>query len=71
MEHNCNYNKIKLLHQISHMIWVIEHTYIKDAKKGKHPACATMYKEIAVALKQEKKKLLAAVEGLAKEGKFK
>ena len=71
MEHNCNYDKIKLLQEVSHMVWMIGEHYVPDAEKAKHPLCAEMYKELARDLKKHHDKLKDAVEGLAKEGKFK
>lgn len=70
MKSNCNYDKVKLLHEVSHMIWRIRRHYIKDAEKSKHPLCKKMYKEIADELEKHKEKLAAAVGGLAKEGKL-
>jgi hypothetical protein len=70
MKSNCNYDKLKLLHEVSHMIWRIRKHYIRDAKKENHPLCAKMYKEIADGLEEYKEKLAAAVGGLAKEGKL-
>ena len=71
MEHDCNYDKIKLLHEVSHMIWMIGKHYVPDAEKSKHPLCAEMYKEIARDLKKHRDKLTEAVSGLAKENKLK
>lgn len=70
MKSNCNYNKIKLLHEVSHMIWSIRKNYIKDADKSKHPLCKKMYKELASDLEKHKKKLEDAIAGLANEGKL-
>lgn len=71
MEHNCNFDKVCLLGKVSDLIWVIEKHYVEDAKKEGHPACASAYQEIANDLKKHRVKLVAAVVGLAKEGKFK
>lgn len=70
MKSNCNYDKVKLLQQVSHMIWRIEKHYARDAKKDKHPLCKKMYEELAEDLKKHRKKLEDAVGGLAKEGKL-
>lgn len=70
MKSNCNYDKLKLLREISHMIWMIKKHYIKDAKKENHPLCAKMYGELAADLEGYREKLVAAVGGLAKEDKF-
>jgi len=71
MEQNCNFNKVEILARISDLIWVIEKHYVQDAKKEGHPLCANAYQEIADDLKKHRKKLIMAIEGLVKEGKFK
>jgi len=70
MKSNCNYDKIKLLHEVSHIIWRIRKHYIKDAKKEGHPLCREMYEEMAADLEKHREKLAAAVGGLAQEGKL-
>ena len=70
MKTNCNYDKVKLLHEVSHLIWRIRKYYVKDAKKAKHPLCRKMYEEMANDLEKYKTKLAAAVGGLAKEDKL-
>ena len=70
MKSNCNYDKVKLLHEVSHMIWRIRRHCIKDAEKSRHPLCRKMYHELAADLEKHKKKLADAVSGLAVEGKL-
>jgi hypothetical protein len=70
MESDCNYDKVKLLHQLSKLLWMIDKHYLADAKKANHPLCAEMYKDIAKDLQKHKQKLVMAIEGLSKEGKF-
>jgi len=71
MKSNCNYDKVKLLQEVSNMIWRLEKHYIKDAKRDHHPLCKAMFQEMADDLKKYKQKLVDAVGGLAQEGKLK
>lgn len=70
MKSDCNYDKVKLLHEVSRMIWRIRKHYMKDAEKEGHPLCKKMYEEMAKDLESHREKLAEAVSGLAKEGKF-
>ncbi len=36
---NCTYNKIKLMHEISSMLWFISHHAINDAKAAGDVSC--------------------------------
>jgi hypothetical protein len=67
--HDCNYNKIALLHELRRLLWRIPQ-YKKDSKSAGHPLCEKMYDELAKDLQKYSKKLEDAVVGLAKEGKF-
>lgn len=67
---NCNYNKIKVLHDIHSLKWFIDNHAISDAKKDGHPLCAEMFKELSDSLDKMTHKPRLAVEGLSKEGKF-
>jgi len=70
MKENCNYDKTKLMHEISSLKHFINKHAIEDAKKANHPLCAEMYREVAADLDKALHKLKSAVVGLAKEGKF-
>ena len=70
MEVDCNYNKTKLIHQLSSIRHFIKKHAVEDAKKANHPLCAKMYEEIAADLSKNLDKLKSAVSGLAKEGKY-
>ena len=67
---NCNYNKTKLLYNISKIAVFIEKHAIKEAEKDGHPLCAEEYKELKQDLERHIEKLRLAVEGLSREGKF-
>ena len=71
MQENCNYNKSRLLADVSSLVWRIEKNYLQDAKKANHPLCAATCQELATDLKKHREKLRAAIEGLSKEDKFK
>jgi hypothetical protein len=36
---NCSYNKIKLLHEMSSLLWFIDHHAIQDAEKSGDQQC--------------------------------
>lgn len=70
MEIDCNYNKTKLIHQVSSMRHFLRKHAVDDAKKAGHPLCAKMYEELAEDLTKHLHNLKSAVAGLAKEGKY-
>ena len=43
--HNCNYDKVALMHQLK-QIWSRLDMYSKDAKGEDHPLCDKMYQEL-------------------------
>jgi len=70
MKEDCNYDKTKLIHELSSIKHFINKHAIDDAKKANHPLCAVMYKEVAADIEKAIEKLKAAVTGLAREGKY-
>lgn len=68
---DCNYDKTKLIHQLSSIAHFVNKHAIDDAKRENHPLCAAEYKELLEDLKKHIIKLQAAVAGLAREGKYK
>ena len=70
MKEDCNYDKTKLIHELSALRHFIRKHAIGDAKKANHPLCAKMYEEVAADIEKGIEKLKAAVSGLAKEGKY-
>ena len=68
---DCNYNKIRLLHDFSRIVWYLENHAKEDAKKSGHTLCHKLCHEIQVDLEKHMEKLRQAIVGLSKEGKFK
>ncbi|MBW2980662.1 hypothetical protein KY360_04560 [Candidatus Woesearchaeota archaeon] len=68
---DCNYNKIRLLHDLSRIVWYLERHAKKDAKKSGHVLCHKLCGEIQKDLEKHMEKLRQAIVGLSKEGKFK
>ena len=68
---DCNYDKIRLLAELSKIVWFIENHAKKDAEKENHPLCYAMYDELQKDLEKHMEKLRLAIEGLSKEGKLK
>jgi len=67
---DCNYDKTKIIHDLSRIAHFIKNHAVSDAKKEGHPLCAEMYKEIAQDIESSLAKLRAAITGLAKENKY-
>lgn len=70
MLNDCNYNKVRLLHDLSRIVWYLKKHAKEDAKKHEHPLCHAMCEEIEQDLEKHIDKLRAAIIGLSKEGKF-
>lgn len=67
---DCNYNKVRLLHDLSRIVWYLKKHAKEDAKKLGHESCHKMCEELEADLEKHIDKLRAAIEGLSKEGKF-
>ena len=67
---NCNYNKVRLLHDLSRIDWYLENHAKKDAKEGGHELCHAVCDDIHKDIEKHIEKLKEAVAGLAKEDKF-
>lgn len=67
---NCNYNKVRLLHDLSRVVWYLKKHAKEDAKKEGHELCAGMCEEIEADLEKHIDKLKQAIAGLSKEDKF-
>ncbi len=67
---DCNYDKVRLLHDLSRAAHFIKMHAINAAKKENHPLCAKMFEEILKNLDKDMDKLRAAITGLGKENKF-
>lgn len=59
MMDNASYNKIKLLHQVSELIWFIEKHALEDAKKAGDTSCIETLKQVHANLEKQ----LTALEG--------
>ncbi|MFO8016982.1 MAG: hypothetical protein R6U32_07840 [Candidatus Woesearchaeota archaeon] len=70
MLEDCNYNKVRLLHDLSRISWYLDRHAKKDAKEGGHELCHEMCHELQQDLEKHIEKLKQAVVGLAKEDKF-
>lgn len=49
---HCTYDKIKLLHEISSLVWFIEHHAKGDAKTAKDVACQELLDKLAQDLEK-------------------
>lgn len=67
---DCNYNKVRLLHDLSRIVWYLKKHAKEDAKKHGHPLCHAMCEDMEKDLEKHIDKLRAAITGLSKEGKF-
>lgn len=47
---NCKYNKIKLLHELSTMLWFLEKCGIQDAKDAGDTECIKAFNELKESL---------------------
>jgi len=70
MLEDCNYNKVKLLHDLSKIASFLERHAQKNAEEKGHPLCKEMYSELGTDIEKHIDKLRQAVEGVSKEGKF-
>ncbi|MBI2574816.1 hypothetical protein HYV82_02940 [Candidatus Woesearchaeota archaeon] len=67
---DCNYSKVRLLHDLSRVAWYVEKHAKKDAHTAGHVLCHKMCEEIQADLEKHVEKLRLAIEGLSREGKF-
>ncbi len=54
---NCEYNEVKLLHQLSCLLWFVQKHAIKDAQDAGHQGCATSMKDLETDLEKHITKL--------------
>jgi hypothetical protein len=63
MLNDCKYNKIKLLHELSSIVWFLEKCAIPDAKKTTDDAqCVENFKSLQNTLETHIKKLETSLE---------
>ena len=43
---NCNYNAIKILHELSSLAWFLQKHAIQDEKKDQHSQYLVMYEQL-------------------------
>lgn len=67
---NCNYDKIRLLHDLSRIKWFLDNHAKKDAEEEGHELCIQMYGEIEGDIDKSIAKLKEAIKGLSKEDKL-
>lgn len=70
MLNDCNYNKVKLLTDMSKIVYYLKKHAQLDAKREGHELCCAVCEEIEKDLEKHILKLQAAIEGLSKEDKF-
>lgn len=70
MLNDCNYNKVRLLHDLSKIAAYLDRHAKGDAKKEGHELCYQMNEELLEYMNKHIEKLRQAIEGLSKEGKF-
>ncbi len=71
MLEDCNYNKVRLLHDLSRIVWYLKKHAKKDAKKAGHRECHNLCVELEKDLERHIKKINETIVGLSKKGKFK
>lgn len=49
---DCKYNKIKLLHELSSIVWFLDKCCIGDAQKSGGPSCCELFKELQADLEK-------------------
>ncbi len=67
---DCNYSKVKLLHDLSRIAWYLDKHAKKDANTSGHVLCQKVCEELQADLDKHMEKLRLAIEGLSIEGKF-
>lgn len=57
---DCDYNKVRILHDLSRLVWHIKRFAKADAKKGKHDEC----NKVLVALEKDLDKYIGKLKPL-------
>ena len=70
MLNDCNYNKVRLMHDMSRIVWYLKKHAKNDSNVHGHVLCHALCEDIEKDLEKHIEKLRLAVEGLSKEGKF-
>ena len=70
MLNECNYSKVRLLHDLSRVARYVEKHAKEDANSAGHVLCYKLCEELQADLEKHMEKLRLAIEGLSIEGKF-
>lgn len=70
MLNDCNYNKVRLLRDLSRIVWYLQKHAKEDAKKAGHETCHAMCEELEKDLEEHIGKITQTIIDLSKEGKF-
>ena len=70
MLNNASYTYIRILHDLSKIVWFLEKHAKEDCKKAGHELSEPMLDEMREDLEKHMEKVRQAIEGLAKEGKL-
>ena len=68
---HCNYNKVRLLHDLSRIVWFLKKHAKEDAQKEGHQDCIKMCEDLEADLEKHIDKIRDSISGLAKEDKLK
>jgi hypothetical protein len=66
---NANYLKVRVLHDLSRMVWYLD-KHAEDAKNSGEGLLPEMCDDLKKDLEKHMEKFRLAVEGLSREGKF-
>lgn len=58
---DCKYNKIKILHELSSIVWFLDKCGVQDAKKSQDAACLELFETLRKDLDTYIKKLESAM----------
>ena len=67
---DCNYTKVRLLHDMSRLAWFIDKHAKKDAKKAGHKECEKLCMDLEKDLHKHIEKFRKALQNQAKAGKL-
>ncbi len=67
---DCNYDKTRLLYELSRLLGYLKRHAKEDAEKEGHKKCISMYEEMEADLEKHLEKLKMAIAEASKEGKF-
>ncbi len=71
MLNDCNYTKIRLLHDLSRIVWYLKKHAKKDAQKHRHDKCKKIYSRLEKDLNGYVEELKGQMIDVVKTGKMK